>query len=324
MPEFAKTNSSFARKRGGGEVVSDMMLFDSARWSRFLDWLQEPGHQERLAAYIDQEVGSVHFAQDYEKERGPGTSSSDAGQSFWRPNDLNQQRARASEIWPELGPVPSAEALLAPYVSNGLHKAGDGSVSALPSGEHGFFLTPKIDEMVKLARLGSSSDYHRVRARLFWMLRGCSGVEFGDQGLSQRDEERPLHVWWSRRRKYEAGIPGKFVVYAGQSGRAYFRWSMRAARAHMERDHGSRVGITSIDGAQMILMHPRNRPGYLGCAGTERAVSGGECFSGATAFYEFQGNIVCNYVATEGRSGLESHGSASFCFPERFKGFLKG
>lgn len=301
-----------------------MMLSDGARWSQFLDWLREPGHEERLKAYIDQEVGSVHFAQSYEKERGPGTSSSDAGQAFWRPNDLSRQRARAVEIWPELGPVPSVEALLAPYLSNGLHEADDGSVSAPPPGEQGFFLTPKIDEMVALARVGSHSDYHRVRARLFHALRGCSKVGFVDQGLSRHDEERPLHVWWSRRRKYEAGIPGKFVVYAGQSGHAYFDWSMRAARAHMERGHGSRVGLTSIDGAQMILMHLDNRPPYLGCAGTERVVSGGERFSGATAFYEFQDNIIFDYAATEGRLGLESHGSASFCFPERFKGFLKG
>lgn len=283
-------------------------------------WIRKPGNAATLVAFMNSQMGGVNTlrVELYENERG---TSNYGPPKDWAPKAHEIQHGSLRETWSKLGPPPSIEALLAPYMgaveAKGYRESGAPQV-VLPDGEEGFFFGAKLSAIARTIKGDKGMpDYNRVLKHLFGMLRERrSNFKDWTNGNIGEKYEKPLEAWWKRRMAYEATIQGDFAAYAGQTGIAYRNWSVRASRTHMEQGQ-RRAGMTSLDVAQIMLFHAERLTAYehlaMDCAGTQRAPGGGGDFRSASCFdfsdeeLRFRSDVVA--------SRLPRFGSASFCLP---------
>ncbi len=301
-------------KKIDGDVLAstNAACSDQGGWtSDHADWLRQPGRAERVRELMDREMGLVTTPKIklYEKERGTSGYTPPPG---WRPKREEVQHDLLREVWPGLEPPPSIEVLIAPYIVAG--------TPVLPDDE-GFFFVAKLSSILRIVKgYEGLPDYQRALKYLFGMLserQPNSSFKYWSDGDVGLDDERPLEAWWKRRIAYEATIKGDFVAYMGQTGIAYRNWSIRAARADMKQSE-CRVGMTSLDVAQILLFHEdrltTNRDLAIDCAGAERNtdIEGG--FRSASFFDYYAGNA--RFVKRPISQRVPDFGSASFTLPE--------
>lgn len=304
-------------------------IADAGGTSEHAAWMRKPGNAATLVAFIDSQMGAITTlrVELYENERERDLCGRRHGLPCWAPNPERVQHGLLCEIWPELAPPPSVEALLSPYMITGVGNDYDKNGRSLrvpledEEGfrEEGFFFVAKLSAIARIITGEKGMpDYNRVLRRIMLML-GERNPSFKDwtEGGHGPEFERPLEVWWKRRMAYEATVQGDFVAYVGQTGIAYRNWSVRAARAHMEQGR-RRVGMTSVDVAQILLLHEERLmvPERLGmnCAGTESVFYRGKSFDSAPWFYCYRRGLSLASRPVMQRS-LGS-GSASFRLPE--------
>lgn len=295
-------------------------IADAGGTSEHAAWMRKPGNAATLVAFINSQMGGVNTlrVELFESERGMSNYRPPVG---WMPKPYEVQHGGLRDLWSKLEAPPSIEALLQPYMTAGEAKGcreNGAPQVVLPDGEEGIFFGAKLSAIARIVKGDKGlPDYNRVLKYLFAMLRErrSNFKDWTDGNIGEK-YERPLEAWWKRRMAYEATIQGDFAAYAGQTGIAYRNWSVRAARAHMEQGQ-RRVGMTSPDAAQILLLHSERltKPEHLAidCAGTERAPDGDGDFRYAS-YFSFRDEQL-RFDSGGVTDWYPRFGSASFCLP---------